>query len=335
MKIQTNIQNLKNYKLYLKIEEATHQFFKKNQYLRLDLPVLSPALIPESYLEIFETRFNYLNNRSSLYLTPSPELFIKRLLVEKIGDCYYLGKAFRDGELFSPLHSPEFTILEFYKVGVDYNYLKKEIQKLLLFISQSVFKKTKITYGKLTIDLNKKWEEISVTEAFEKYAHIKPKELFNHNLFKKRAKNKGYQINNCSYSDLFSQIYVQEIEPNLGVNGVPTIIYDYPKELAALAKLNPDGLTAQRFEFYIAGVELGDGYTELTNWKEQKERFLKEEKERKKARKIDHKIDWGFIGYLKKGLSKCAGIAIGFDRLAMIFVGVLDIKKLKLINLVC
>jgi len=102
--------------------------------------------------------------------------------------------------------------------------------------------------------------------------------------------------------------------------------------MAALAKLNPDGLTAQRFEFYMAGVELGDCYTELTDWKEQKQRFLKEQRERQKARKVNHKIDWQFIEVLKKGLPKCAGMAIGFDRLAMIFANCQDIRNLKLIN---
>jgi elongation factor P--beta-lysine ligase len=334
MRVRINIDNLKNYKVYLKIEEATHQFFKKNHYLRLDLPVLSPALIPESYLEIFEIDFKYFDRKQKLYLIPSPELFMKRLLVEKIGDCYYLGKAFRNGEFPSPLHSPEFSILEFYKVGVDYKYFKKEIQKLLLFIAQSAPKKTKITYGKFIIDLDKKWEEISVAEAFERYAAIKPEELFNYKQFFKRAKAKGYQTENSSYVDLFSQIYTQEIEPNLGVNGIPTIIYNYPKELAALAKLNSDGKTAQRFEFYIAGIELGDCYTELTDWKEQKKRFLEEEKNRRKIDKICHKIDWGFVNSLKKGLPACSGMAIGFDRLAMIFAGVSDIRKLRLINIV-
>lgn len=333
MQIKTSVNNLKNYQISLKIEEAVHQFFKKNNYLRLNLPVLSPALIPESYLEIFETEYKYFDKKQKLYLTPSPELFLKRLLVEKIGDCYYWGKAFRNCELPSRLHLPEFTILEFYKVGVDYNYLKKEIQKLLLFIARSVFKKRKITYGKLTIDLIKKWEQISVVEAFSKFAGFKQEELFDHKKFIEKAQVKGYQTKKSSYGDLFSQIYTQEVEPNLGVNGKPTIIYDYPKEIAALAKLNPDGKTAQRFEFYIAGIELGDCYTELTDWREQRRRFLEEEKKRKKAKKINHKIDWQFIKALQRGLPKCAGIAIGFDRLSMIFSGVSNIRKLRLINI--
>lgn len=333
MPIQTNSQNLKNYRTFLKIKEATNQFFKKKNYLQLDLPVLSSALIPESYLEIFETGFNYLNKQRKLYLTPSPEVFIKRLLVEKIGDCYYLGKAFRNSEIPSPLHQPEFTILEFYKLGVDYNYLKTEIQELFLFVAQSVFKKTKITYSKFIVDLSQPWEEISVAEAFEKYAGIKKAELFNKKQFFRKLKQKGYQTKNFSYADLFSQVYSQEIEPNLGVNGRPTTISDYPKEMAALAKLNPDKRTAQRFEFYIAGIELGDCYTELTDWKEQEQRFLKEKEERSRQKKINHRIDWQFIEVLKKGLPDCAGMAIGFERMAMIFTGCRDIRSLKLINI--
>ena len=92
MQIKINIQNLENHKNYLKVEQATHEFMEKKGYLKLDLPVMSPALIPESYLEIFETEFNYFKRKEKLYLTPSPELFMKRLLTQGINDIYYLGK---------------------------------------------------------------------------------------------------------------------------------------------------------------------------------------------------------------------------------------------------
>jgi elongation factor P--beta-lysine ligase len=325
---------LENYKTYLKIEEAIHQFFKKNKYLRLDLPVLSPALIPESYLEVFETKFRYFDKKQKLYLTPSPELFIKRLLTEKIGDCYYLGKSFRNAEASSSLHFPEFTMLEFYKVGSDYNFMKKETSRLLLYIVNKVLKSKIITYRGKTIHLDQRWEEISLAEAFERFCQINAEDLFNKKNFFKVAEKRGYKTDKFTYVDLFSQIYVQEIEPNLGINGRPTIIFDYPKELAALAKLNPDGKTAQRFEFYIAGIELGNCYTELTDWKANKTKFFEEEKQRRKDNKIKHTIDWGFINALKKKMPKCSGIAIGIDRLAMIFADVFDINQLKLINIV-
>ncbi len=333
MKITTNINSLANYKKFLKVWRATEQFLDKQGYLKLELPVLLPSLIPESYLEIFATEFYYFNKRQKLYLSPSPELLLKRLMVEKVGDCYYLGKAFRNSEPLSELHLSEFNLLEFYKINCDYNYIKKEISKLLLFISQKVLNVEEITYQGNKINFSKKWEEISVAEAFSHYAHIAKDELFNQKKFKQRAKAKGYRVQNASYIDLFSQIYTQEIESHLGVNGRPTIIYDYPREMAALAKLNKDSLTAQRFEFYIAGVELGDCYTELTDWQEQAKRFEEEAALRQKTKKINHPVDWGFIEALKKGLPNSAGIAIGFERLTMVFAEVDKIKDIRLVNL--
>lgn len=258
---------------------------------------------------------------------------MKKLITQGIGDCYYLGKAFRNSEPNSLLHSPEFTILEFYKIGIDYNFIKKEIRRLLLFIANKVNGKDYINYKGKKISLSMPWEEISITEAFGRFANIKKEVLFDHKLFLSKARQKGYKVKNASYVDLFSQIYTQEVELFLGINGRPTIIYDYPKEMAALAKMNKDGLTCQRFEFYIDGVELGDCYTELTNWQEQEKRLKAEQQIRLKQGKINHSVDWDFITCLKKGLPDCSGIAIGFDRLAMIFANVDSINKLKLINI--
>jgi len=343
MKIVTKAENLDNHKKYIFILKLIDDFLQKKDYQKIDLPVLSPALIPESYLEVFETEFKFLDKKEKLYLTPSPELFLKRLLAYKIGNCYYLGKSFRNSDLPSSLHSFEFTMLEFYKVNADYMNIADEVLEMLRYINkklktQNSKLKTKTKNQKLKNQNLKlsfdKWEKISVVEAFEKYADIFEKELFDHQLFLQKARKKGYQVENFSYEDVWSQIYVSEIEPHLGKNGYPTLIYDYPKEFAALAKLNPDGKTAQRFEFYINGIELGDCYTELADWKEQEERFLKEDKQRKKLGKINHPIDKGFIQALKYGLPDCAGIAIGVERLAMVFLGFDSIDKLKVIDII-
>ena len=358
MQIKTAIQNLAKYKIYLKVEKAVNEFLEKKGYLKVGLPVLSPALIPESYLEVFETHFNYLprrqaglNNQSKLYLVPSPELFLKRLLTRGIGNCYYLGKSFRNSDPQAALHSPEFTMLEFYKVKADYmdiadvvlemlQYIKNQISNIKNIFRQAqdpeqsrrTYKKLNIKYQGKKISFDK-WEKITVAEAFEKYAGISEEELFDHKLFIKKAGKKGYQTANFNYEDLWSQIYVQEIEKHLGKNGYPTLIYNYPKEFAALAKLNSDGRTTQRFEFYINGIELGDCYTELTDWKEQETRFKIEDLRRKQNKKIAHPIDKGFIEALKYGLPECAGIAIGIERLAMIFANVKSIQELKLIGI--
>jgi len=335
MKIINEPKNLENHKNYIFILNLIEEFLHKKGYQKIDLPVLSPNLIPESYLEVFETKFYHLNRKEKLYLTPSPEIFLKRLLVDGIGNCYYLGKSFRNNDPPSSLHSFEFMMLEFYKVNANYMDIADELLEMLRYINKKVkSKKSKVKSEsqKLKVNFNK-WEKISVTQAFKKYAGISKNELFNHNLFLKKAKEKGYKVEKFSYEDVWSQIYVQEIESNLGKNGYPTLIYDYPKDFAALAKLNSDGKTAQRFEFYINGVELGDCYTELTDWKEQKDRFKKEYLERNKNKKINHPIDKDFIKALKYGLSNCAGIAIGVERLSMVFLDLDSIEKLKVINI--
>jgi len=334
MKIKASLKNLNKYLIYLKAEQAIEEFLIKQGYLKIDLPVLSPALIPESYLEVFETEFKYFKKREKLYLTPSPELFMKRLLALGIGDCFYLGKSFRNGELNSSLHSFEFTMLEFYKVGVDYLKLADEVLALLRFINAKINNKGNpltLKYKNKIISLAR-WEKIKVSEAFQKYADIKETELFDYDRFAKKLEKKGYQVKGFSYSQLWSQVYSKEIEPQLG-NYYPTLIYDFPKEFAALAELNLDGKTAQRFEFYIAGIELGDCYTELRDWQQQEERFIIENQERKKLGMINHPIDKDFIKALKYGLPFCSGIAIGVERLAMIFAQVSSFKDLKLIEI--
>lgn len=332
MQIKTSIQNIENYKKYLNLLGYIELFLQNKKYLKLDLPMLSPALIPESYLEIFKTEFRYMDKKEDLYLTPSPELFIKRLLSEDIGDCYYLGKSFRNSEPNSPKHSPEFTMLEFYKVGENYMFVAQEILELLRFLSEKIYgKKNQLVYKRKNISLEK-WEKITVADAFKKYANISEKELFDEELFAKAAAKKGYSVKNSNYEDLWSQIYAQEIEPHLGTNGYPTLIYDYPVCFAALSKPNEDLQTAQRFEFYIDGVELGNCYSELSDWKLQKKRLELEEQSRLDQNKINHKSDKGFVEAIKKGMPECSGIAVGVERLAMIFTGVSSLDDLRLIS---
>ena len=356
--IKTSIQNRASYITYTKSIET---YLDKNHFLKLDLPVMLPSLIPESYLEVFETEYRYMDTRQKLYLTPSPELLIKRLLVDGIGDCYYLGKSYRNSEPASSKHLGEFTMLELYKVGANYMDIAAIVLEMLQEISlrQSADRNDiKITYQGIKVDLSR-WEKMRVGEAFQKYAGITEAELFDHEMFREAARRKGYVVekssdipahagiqekksmdpdfhrddNFWSYEELWSQIYSNEVEPHLGKNGYPTLLYDYPVEFAALSKPNPDGKTAQRFEFYIAGIELGNCYSELTEWPLQEERLHKEQQERSKSGKISHPTDWGFIESLKKGLPECSGIAIGVDRLAMIFADVDSIEKLKLVSI--
>jgi EF-P lysine aminoacylase GenX len=329
MQIVTSSDHLETYKKFIGFKDTTIRFLKDRGYLELDLPVLSPALVPESYLEVFTTDFGYMGHSTPLFLTPSPELFMKRILSHTKHDCYYLGKAFRNGEPDSSKHSPEFTMLEFYKIGAQYLDIADEVLALLRNLAND----KSISYQGKEFKFDH-WEKLTVNEAFVRYSGLESGDLFDKEKLRNHAKTKGYAIDGFSYEDIFSQMYVQEVEPHLGTNGLPTLLYDYPKEFAALAKLNADGKTAQRFEFYIAGVELGDCYTELTDPAEQRTRFEQEDEHRKSVGLTNHPVDWGFIEALKHGLPDCSGIAIGFERLAMIFCDVDSIHDLRVVDVV-
>lgn len=320
MEIKCQINNLKNHQIFIKIKSLINDYFRDNGFLEIDTPLLSPKLIPESYLEVFETENLYSENKEKLYLIPSPELFLKRLIVAGIGNCYSLGKSFRNNEPVEKKHSYEFTMLEFYRVNADYFDIADDVMNLLRFISKNLFGKEKIKYQDKNIDL-KKFEKITVAEAFEKYAEIT--DILNHQKFFKQAKNKGYRVEGMDYTDVWSQIYGIEVEPNLGKNGLVTFIYEYPPELAAVIKINKKNI-AERFEFYIEGIELGNCGNEGVEIEEYRKRFENE------AKLVNYKTDDEFINVLQN-LSKCAGIAIGVDRLVMIFADVKNINDLKLI----
>jgi elongation factor P--beta-lysine ligase len=331
MQIRTNIENLARYKKYLSFKNSLRMFLNNEGFLDLDLPVLTPYLIPEAYLEVFETEYFHFDKKEKLYLTPSPELFIKRLLVEGISDCFYLGKSFRNNEAPSSKHSPEFTMLEIYKTNANYMDMADTVLKLLRHLSNFFNKEDYIYYDNKKISFSS-FEKITVAEAFSKFAQISQEVLFDKIKFLKIAKDKGYVTEGFTYEDLWSQIYTQEIEPFLGTNGFPTLIYDYPTVFAPLSK-QKNKLVSERFEFYINGVELGNCYTELSDYKIQNERLIKEEQERKNSGKIVVRYDTGFINALKKGLPDCAGIAIGVERLGMIFCGITQIEDLKILDI--
>jgi elongation factor P--beta-lysine ligase len=332
MHIITHPENKVFHQIYLKVQAAIQDYLSIKGYLPVELPVLSPALIPESYIEVFETEFTYLDHKEKMYLTPSPELFLKRLITSGIGDCYYLGKSFRNSEPTSPKHNPEFTMLEFYKVGKDYIYIADEVLGMFQHIAKQVLSADLFTFKGKQVSLSK-YEKMTVAQAFTTFADIPESVLFDEKAFLQKAQEKGYTTHGFSYEDLFSQIYTQEIEPHLGTNGYPLILCDYPAVFAPLSLPNADGLTAQRFEIYIEGVELGNCYGELTDPKLQKIRFEKEAKMRHEAKKIEHPVDYGFIEALEKGMPACSGIAMGVGRLAMIVADIESLDRLQLITI--
>lgn len=318
---------------------AIRRFFLDRQFHEVETPLLTGSLPPESYVDIFETT---LLSRDRIptraFLATSPEPFLKKLLVSGIGNCFAMPKSFRNTEDKSLTHNLEFTILEWYRVNASYTDIMTDCEELLVFINTYLQRHNgekgkstdpyHVTYQGNTVDLTPPWEQISVREACKKYAHFDLDVALDLISITPVAKRKGYTVSDKdTWEELFDQIFLNEIEPHLG-RGKPTVIYDYPALLAALSrKKKSDPRYAERFEFYIEGLELGDAYSELTDPDEQLARFKSEEEERKKMGKVDHPIDMDFIDALRMGMPSAGGIAVGVDRLIMLFADVTDIAQ--------
>lgn len=336
-KLRANPALWERYFIREKVLTAIRTFFYNRQFHEVETPELIGRPPAESYLEVFETTLLDRNRTpKKAYLSTSPEVPLKKLIVAGIGNCYSITKSFRNMETQSNLHNPEFTILEWYRVGANYMDIMKDCEELLLFINTYLLRSSEtksmrnthqLTYQGTRVDLSAPWQRITISEAFGRWAKIHFDEFLHFDSAKKIAKHKGYRVeNHTTWEALFNQIFLNEIEPHLG-KGKPTVVYDFPAVMGALArKKKSDPRYAERFEFYIEGLELGDCYSELTDWKEQQERFEFELKEIDRLGKTAYDYDHNFIDALKVGLPDCSGIAVGVDRLVMLYANAKTIQ---------
>lgn len=320
-----------------KVLTAIRRFFLDRGFHEAETPLLTGSLPPESYVDVFETTLLDRHRRPTrAFLPASPEPFLKKLLVAGIGNCFSITKSFRNTENQSKTHNPEFTILEWYRVDADYTGIMKDCEELLMFINTYLIRskaskgaldtKTLVYQGK-KVDLRSPWERLSISQAFKKYADVHLERALTEKEMVAIAKKKGHAIGkHDNWEELFFQIFFNEVEPHLNTRK-PIILYDYPRQLAALAAKEKaaDPRLVERFEVYVAGIELADGCSELTDWQKQNARFKHESTLRKQQGKPDYPMDEEFIEALKIGMPKCAGIAMGVDRLIMLFADVKDI----------
>lgn len=315
---------------------ATRRFFQDRSFHEVETPMLIAHPPAESYVEIFETKLlDRHRHPSPAYLTTSPEAALKKLLVAGIGNCFALTKSFRNTETQSSLHGPEFTLLEWYRTHVTYKDIMDECEELVVFINTYLQrmnnqaaprKPTELVYQGKLVNIARPWHRISVSEAFLRWANIDFDIFLDEKQARQIAQEKGYAVEeNTTWEELYNQIFLNEVEPHLG-RGKPTILYDFPGSMAALAKKKKeDPRFAERFEFYIEGLELGDCYSELTDAKEQQARFEHELVEIKRLGKTVYEYDKELVRALEVGLPECSGIAVGMDRLIMLFADVDDI----------
>jgi len=301
-------QTWENAQLKAKLLFKIRSFFDKRNVVEVETPVLSQGTVTDVYLDSFISKYNFLaetpaNQACELYLQTSPEFLMKRLLSGGYGSIYQICKAFRH-EGYGRYHNPEFTMLEWYRVGYDHFQLMDEVEALLIDI---------LACGKI--------ERMSYQKLYINKLAIDPldcgiSDLMN--LLKKRNMLSDWLLEKPSLDILLQFIFSEIIEPTIG-KGVPCFVYDFPSNQASLAKISDkDSRVAERFECYFKGIELANGFNELTSVDQQLQRFESDNRLRDEQGKKQNAIDQRFINALNHGLPECAGVAVGIDRLMMI-----------------
>jgi lysyl-tRNA synthetase class 2 len=294
-RIKNNPELFKTYFIREKVIQTIREFFKNEGFHEVFTPILVPVPSIEPNLEVFETQLRTsIGKKKRAFLISSPEYAHKKLLSAGVGNIFEITRSFRNEEEVSRLHSPEFTILEWYRVNADYFDIMNDFENLFLKIAG----RDKLKYQGEVYDLKKPWPRITFTEAFRKYADKNLSDIKDEDFYK---------------------IFFNEVEPKILETKRPVFLYDYPISQASLARPKKgDPKYAERFEVFIAGVELGNCFSELTDAKLQHERFESDLAERKRLGKTDFPIDEDFIEALRGGMPAASGIAVGVDRLVML-----------------
>jgi len=313
-----------------KIKDLIREFFKKRGFLEVETPILVKYPGMEPYLSPISLKFRDEKNKTYKgFLITSPEYSLKKMLAAGFEKIFEITKAFRQEESFGPLHNPEFTILEWYRMKADYFDIMKDTEELIYFLVKKIYKRDYFYYQNQKIDVSLPFQRISLKEAFLKFSGINLDKTKDINYFYKIVKEKGYEISKKEdQNDLFSLIFLNEIEPNLD-KSKPVFLYDYPLYQGALAKRkSKKSFYVERFELFIGGLEIANAFSELLDYKEQLKRLKEEQKLRKKLKKEFIEIDKGFINALKSGIPPTGGIALGVDRLEMLLLDIKDINEL-------
>lgn len=288
------LENLKKRSL---VSELTRDFFRSMDFFEVETPLRCPSIIPEAHIDPVRSQ--------GAYLQASPELCMKRLLARGADKIFQICKCFRQGER-GPRHLPELTLLEWYAAHKTYEDLMDQCQGLLRHIAQGLGTPGRLVYQGASLDLAGAFDRVSVAGAFERFSDI--------------------SLDEALESGRFDEIISFDIEPHLGATR-PCFLYDYPISMASLSAVHPEKPdTAQRFEMYVAGIELANGFTELTDPELQRKRFETENELRVSQGKTKLPVPEKFLSDLAL-MPPAAGIALGMDRLAMLFCDAPDIEQ--------
>jgi len=271
------------------IYEYIRAFFNERDFLEVETPIRSHAIAPEEFITPFMSE--------DWFLAASPELHMKRLLAAGYEKIFQFSHCFRKGER-GRWHNPEFIMLEWYRAGADYTGIIEDIEQLMSSVAAGMGLKDKIVYQGQVIDIRPPWPRITVREVYLRAA--------------------GWDPAAEPDSLRFDTDFVMKVLPAFSPRR-PTVLIDYPATVASLARLKPGNpLVAERAEVFIGGLELANTYSELTDAREQEKRFLEAIERIHKERRVTMPLPRKFLDALPR-LPECGGVALGVDRLVMLF----------------
>jgi elongation factor P--(R)-beta-lysine ligase len=310
---------------------AIRQWFSERDFLEVDVPALQVSPGNEAHLHGFQTALIHNDGtRSMRYLHTSPEFACKKLLAAGEQRIFSLGHVFRNRER-TRSHAPEFTMLEWYRVQEDYDVVIADTLDLIK-LACGVTHRQNVIWRGVQCNVDKAAELLSVHEAFQRFAGVNLLSTIN---------DKGEPLREIlaaqapvmfradeNWSDIFSRILVEKVEPHLGL-GRPTVLFEYPSCEAALArKCRHDGRVAERFEVYVCGVELSNGFGELTDADEQRRRFEAEMDIKERVYGERYPIDEELLAALRI-MPPASGVALGLDRVIMLATGANEVSQVQ------
>ncbi len=306
-----------------RVADTVHSFFKREGFTEVETPMLVPSPGLEPHLDPFSVS---AAGQPPAYLPTSPEYAMKKLLAAGSGSIFQICKAFR-AEPPTAHHLPEFTMLEWYRVGAGYEAAMDDCERLCAAVAEAVCGGTTVAWQGSSVDFAPPFERVTVRDAFRRHAGLGL-------TFDESLEDLRHLANDASvtlspddtWDDAFFKVFIERVEPHLGA-GRPTILRDYPARMAALSRIKPDDpLACERFELYAGGLELANAFGELTDAAEQRRRFEADNTERRRLGKPDLPIDEELLAALESGMPECAGAALGLDRLMMLLADAPDIR---------
>ncbi|MBP7553288.1 MAG: hypothetical protein KA885_07660 [Spirochaetes bacterium] len=308
-----NIANRDKYFKYIR------EYFNEKEFIELHTSTLTESPGIETYIEPFQTTYyTYDNDKIPYYLPTSPEFSLKEALTLGYDNIYEIAKVFRNVGEKSQYHSPEFFMLEWYRAYANYDAIIRDCSELLKYLSHKIYNNSIIKHKRGVIDLSDV-KIVTVKELFEDYGiNLDYYSSDPAKFIKEVNSHYSYDLSDVRKDDVFFKFFMDKIEPTLGYDK-PVFVCSYPIDMCSLSNVCKDSeFYGERFELYILGIEIANGFGELTDPAKQEDNFKKTLEFRKKNAIYRLSMPDRFIKALKYGIPPCSGVALGLERLFMI-----------------